>query len=62
MKNIMLYCFFAVKHRLKSRIGYFDLYGFDFLIDENMKVVVLAGRLLCASNILRRLYVQGEAK
>jgi len=38
MKNIMLYCFYAVKHRLKSRIGYFDLYGFDFLIDENMKV------------------------
>jgi len=38
MKNIMLYCFFSVKHRLKSRIGYFDLYGFDFLVDENMKV------------------------
>jgi len=38
MKNIMLYCFFAVKHRLKSRIGYFDLYGFDFLIDDRMKV------------------------
>ena len=41
MKNVMLYCFYAVKHRLKSRLGYFDLYGFDFLVDENMKVVLI---------------------
>ena len=38
IKQIMTYCFTAVKHKLNCKMGYFDLYGFDFMIDEDMKV------------------------
>ena len=38
MKQIMTHCFLAVKHKLQCKTGYFDLYGFDFMIDENMKI------------------------
>ena len=34
----MKYCFNSVKHKLQSRLGIFDIYGFDFMIDGNMKI------------------------
>ena len=34
----MKYCFNSVKHKLQSRLGIFDIYGFDFMVDENMKI------------------------
>ena len=34
----MLHCVHAVKYKLQCKVGYFDLYGFDFMIDEDMKV------------------------
>lgn len=39
MKEIMLQCFLAVKSKLDSKLGYFDLIGCDFLIDEDFKVL-----------------------
>ncbi|XP_066296558.1 protein polyglycylase TTLL10-like isoform X2 [Branchiostoma lanceolatum] len=41
MKDIMLHCFHSVRHKIQCRLGYFDLYGFDFLLDEDMKVYLL---------------------
>ncbi|XP_048581079.1 uncharacterized protein LOC5512073 isoform X2 [Nematostella vectensis] len=38
MQQIMLTCFHSVRKKLHRRHGYFDLLGFDFMIDENFKV------------------------
>ncbi|KAL8601729.1 hypothetical protein ACOMHN_033905 [Nucella lapillus] len=38
MQRIMLHCFNSVKHKLQCKVGYFDLYGLDFMIDTDMKV------------------------
>ncbi|XP_020729366.1 inactive polyglycylase TTLL10 isoform X2 [Odocoileus virginianus] len=37
MQQIMAHCFLAVKAKLECKLGYFDLIGCDFLIDENFK-------------------------
>ncbi|XP_043919526.1 inactive polyglycylase TTLL10 [Protopterus annectens] len=38
MQQIMMQCFLAVKSKLDCKLGYFDLIGCDFLIDEDFKV------------------------
>ncbi|XP_052284509.1 uncharacterized protein LOC127880994 isoform X1 [Dreissena polymorpha] len=38
MQKIMIHCFNSVKHKLQSKVGYFDLFGLDFMVDAEMKV------------------------
>ncbi|KAM9342382.1 protein polyglycylase TTLL10 [Pholidichthys leucotaenia] len=41
MQRIMTHCFLAVKLKLDCRLGFFDLIGCDFLVDDNFKVWLL---------------------
>ncbi|XP_034446942.1 protein polyglycylase TTLL10 isoform X3 [Hippoglossus hippoglossus] len=41
MQRIMTQCFFAVKSKLDCRLGFFDLIGCDFMVDEDFKVWLL---------------------
>ncbi|XP_060913200.1 protein polyglycylase TTLL10 [Labrus mixtus] len=41
MQQIMLQCFLAVKSKLERRLGFFDLIGCDFMVDEDFKVWLL---------------------
>lgn len=38
MINIMTICFKSVKHRLTQAVGFFELLGFDFMLDANLNV------------------------
>ncbi|XP_078095859.1 protein polyglycylase TTLL10-like [Mustelus asterias] len=41
MKKIMIQCYFAVKGKLECKLGYFNLLGCDFMVDQNFKVWLL---------------------
>ncbi|CAJ1055374.1 protein polyglycylase TTLL10 isoform X6 [Xyrichtys novacula] len=41
MQQITLQCFIAVKSKLDRRLGFFDLIGCDFMVDEDFKVWLL---------------------
>ena len=41
MKDIMLTCTKGVREKLTQRSSMFELLGFDFVVDENMKVVYI---------------------
>eukprot|EP01137_Pigoraptor_chileana_P006480 Opistho-2@50912 len=38
MQFIMQVCIASVRNKLDTRAGLFDLYGFDFMVDDNLKV------------------------
>ncbi|XP_075958196.1 protein polyglycylase TTLL10 [Anarhichas minor] len=41
MQQIMTHCFLAVKSKFDCRLGFFDLIGCDFMVDEDFKVWLL---------------------
>ncbi|XP_059189028.1 protein polyglycylase TTLL10 [Centropristis striata] len=41
MQQILTQCFLAVKYKLVCRLGFFDLIGCDFMVDEDFKVWLL---------------------
>uniref|UniRef100_UPI00398ED8D7 protein polyglycylase TTLL10-like n=1 Tax=Pristiophorus japonicus TaxID=55135 RepID=UPI00398ED8D7 len=41
MQKIMKQCFLAVKGKLECKLGYFDLLGCDFMVDQNFKIWLL---------------------
>ncbi|KAK3547254.1 hypothetical protein QTP86_017805 [Hemibagrus guttatus] len=49
MQQIMTHCFLAVKSKLECKLGYFDLIGCDFLIDEDFKLAIMSCTVLHSS-------------
>ena len=42
MTSIMLIYFKSVKHKLSQSVGFFELLGFDFMLDSDLNVIPLA--------------------
>ncbi len=42
MQRITTQVFHAVKEKLCSRVGFFEIYGMDFMVDDAMKVRFLS--------------------
>ncbi|XP_077965646.1 uncharacterized protein LOC120333790 isoform X2 [Styela clava] len=40
-QQIMLHCFQSVRHKLECKLGFFDMYGCDFLVDDKFKISLL---------------------
>ena len=38
MQAIVTLCFDSVRHKLTHKIGFFDLLGFDFMVDADFNV------------------------
>lgn len=38
MRQIMLQVIHGIRYKLQRKVGYFGIYGYDFMIDEDMKV------------------------
>lgn len=47
MQSVMLTCFHSVQGKLQRRLGYSDLLGFDFLVDEHFQVLTSGCVLQC---------------
>ena len=58
MKEISLLTFLSVKDKFKTKVGYFDLYGLDFLVDEDMKASFISFKLF--STFFWRTYLHLE--
>ena len=40
IKTVMQHCFTCVKSKLEAKVGYFELYGYDFMIDTDFNVSI----------------------
>ena len=38
MRQIMLQVIHGIRYKLQRKVGYYGIYGYDFMIDEDMKV------------------------
>ena len=56
MQEIMLHCFQSVRYKLDRKLGYFDLLGFDFMLDENLNVSTGVKACMGQSDAKRRYF------
>ena len=49
----MTLCFDSVKHKLTHKLGFFDLLGFDFMVDTDFNVSIALFLLACHTTGIR---------
>jgi len=49
----MTLCFDSVKHKLTQKLGFFDLLGFDFMVDTDFNVSIALFVLACHTTGIR---------
>ena len=41
IQDVMRICMLSVRHKLQRKVGFFDLLGFDFMVDADLQIYLI---------------------